>query len=244
MVMLNENKSVFVFEFVKFFNVIEEIIRCDFEKFEKEGFLKRMYGGVVLVENYNVDIFFEFRNVINIEGKKQIVLSLIKYIEDGDIFVMDLSIFVFQVVKFLKIKKKIIVIINLEQIINELKVFEDIIKVILIGGMFRNKFLLFVGLIFEQILWFLNVNKVIIFCKGFDIEKGFIELNEFEVQVKKFMIEIVDKVYMIVDYIKMNKIVLVNIVIFDDVDFIFIDKILLLSQENVIREKNVEIVYC
>lgn len=242
--MLNENKSVFVFEFVKFFNVIEEIIRCDFEKFEKEGFLKRMYGGVVLVENYNVDIFFEFRNVINIEGKKQIVLSLIKYIEDGDIFVMDLSIFVFQVVKFLKIKKKIIVIINLEQIINELKVFEDIIKVILIGGMFRNKFLLFVGLIFEQILWFLNVNKVIIFCKGFDIEKGFIELNEFEVQVKKFMIEIVDKVYMIVDYIKMNKIVLVNIVIFDDVDFIFIDKILLLSQENVIREKNVEIVYC
>lgn len=106
MAMLNENKSVLVPELAKLFNVTEETIRRDLEKLEKEGLLKRTYGGAVLVENYNVDIPFEFRNVTNIEGKKQIALSLIKYIEDGDTLVMDSSTSALQVAKLLKTKKK------------------------------------------------------------------------------------------------------------------------------------------
>jgi DeoR/GlpR family transcriptional regulator of sugar metabolism len=242
--MLNENKSVLVPELAKLFNVTEETIRRDLEKLEKEGLLKRTYGGAVLVENYNVDIPFEFRNVTNIEGKKQIALSLIKYIEDGDTLVMDSSTSALQVAKLLKTKKKITVITNSEQIINELKVFEDTIKVISTGGTLRNKSLSLVGPIAEQTLRSLNANKAIISCKGFDIEKGFTESNELEAQVKKLMIEIADKVYMIADHTKMNKTALVNIATLDDVDFIFTDKILPPSQENAIREKNVEIVYC
>jgi DeoR/GlpR family transcriptional regulator of sugar metabolism len=244
MAMLNENKSVLVPELAKLFNVTEETIRRDLEKLEKEGLLKRTYGGAVLVENYNVDIPFEFRNVTNIEGKKQIALSLIKYIEDGDTLVMDSSTSALQVAKLLKTKKKITVITNSEQIINELKVFEDTIKVISTGGTLRNKSLSLVGPIAEQTLRSLNANKAIISCKGFDIEKGFTESNELEAQVKKLMIEIADKVYMIADHTKMNKTALVNIATLDDVDFIFTDKILPPSQENAIREKNVEIVYC
>jgi len=244
MAMLNENKSVLVPELAKLFNVTEETIRRDLEKLEKEGLLKRTYGGAVLVENYNVDIPFEFRNVTNIEGKKQIALSLIKYIEDGDTLVMDSSTSALQVAKLLKTKKKITVITNSEQIINELKVFEDTIKVISTGGTLRNKSLSLVGPIAEQTLRSLNANKAIISCKGFDIEKGFTESNELEAQVKKLMIEIADKVYMIVDHTKMNKTALVNIATLDDVDFIFTDKILPPSQENAIKEKNVEIVYC
>jgi len=244
MAMLNENKSVLVPELAKLFNVTEETIRRDLEKLEKEGLLKRTYGGAVLVESYNVDIPFEFRNVTNIEGKKQIALSLIKYIEDGDTLVMDSSTSALQVAKLLKTKKKITVITNSEQIINELKVFEDTIKVISTGGTLRNKSLSLVGPIAEQTLRSLNANKAIISCKGFDIEKGFTESNELEAQVKKLMIEIADKVYMIADHTKMNKTALVNIAILDDVDFIFTDKILPPSQENAIREKNVEIVYC
>ncbi|ADQ46657.1 transcriptional regulator, DeoR family [Caldicellulosiruptor kronotskyensis 2002] len=244
MAMLNENKSVLVPELAKLFNVTEETIRRDLEKLEKEGLLKRTYGGAVLVENYNVDIPFEFRNVTNIEGKKQIALSLIKYIEDGDTLVMDSSTSALQVAKLLKTKKKITVITNSEQIISELKVFEDTIKVISTGGTLRNKSLSLVGPIAEQTLRSLNANKAIISCKGFDIEKGFTESNELEAQVKKLMIEIADKVYMIVDHTKMNKTALVNIATLDDVDFIFTDKILPPSQENAIREKNVEIVYC
>jgi len=244
MAMLNENKSVLVPELAKLFNVTEETIRRDLEKLEKEGLLKRTYGGAVLVENYNVDIPFEFRNVTNIEGKKQIALNLIKYIEDGDTLVMDSSTSALQVAKLLKTKKKITVITNSEQIINELKVFEDTIKVISTGGTLRNKSLSLVGPIAEQTLRSLNANKAIISCKGFDIEKGFTESNELEAQVKKLMIEIADKVYMIADHTKMNKTALVNIATLDDVDFIFTDKILPPSQENAIREKNVEIVYC
>jgi len=243
MAMLNENKSVLVPELAKLFNVTEETIRRDLEKLEKEGLLKRTYGGAVLVENYNVDIPFEFRNVTNIEGKKQIALTLIKYIEDGDTLVMDSSTSALQVAKLLKTKKKITVITNSEQIVNELKVFEDI-KVISTGGTLRNRSLSLVGPIAENTLKSLNANKAIISCKGFDIEKGFTESNELEAQVKKMMIEIADQIYMIVDHTKMNKIALVNIATLDDVDFIFTDKVLPPSQENAIREKNVEIVYC
>ncbi|WAM32239.1 DeoR/GlpR family DNA-binding transcription regulator [Caldicellulosiruptor naganoensis] len=243
MAMLNENKSVLVPELAKLFNVTEETIRRDLEKLEKEGLLKRTYGGAVLVENYNVDIPFEFRNVTNIEGKKQIALTLIKYIEDGDTLVMDSSTSALQVAKLLKTKKKITVITNSEQIINELKVFEDI-KVISTGGTLRNRSLSLVGPIAENTLKSLNANKAIISCKGFDIEKGFTESNELEAQVKKMMIEIAEQVYMIADHTKMNKTALVNIATLDDVDFIFTDKVLPPSQENAIREKNVEIVYC
>lgn len=243
MAMLNENKSVLVPDLAKLFNVTEETIRRDLEKLEKEGLLKRTYGGAVLVENYNVDVPFEFRNATNIEGKKQIALTLIKYIEDGDTLAMDSSTSALQVARLLKTKKNITVITNSEQIVNELRIFEDV-KVISTGGTLRHKSLSLVGPIAEQTLKTLNANKAIISCKGFDIEKGFTESNELEAQVKKTMIEISSKVYMIADHTKMTKTALVNIATLDEVDFIFTDKILLPSQENAIRDRNVEIVYC
>jgi len=243
MAMLTDNRSVEVTELAKIFDVTEETIRRDLEKLEKEGLLKRTYGGAVLLESYNVDFPFEFRKATNMEGKKNIAAKLIAYIDDGDTLMMDSSTSTLQVAKLLRTKKNITVITNSEQIINELKMFDNV-KVISTGGTLRQKSFSWVGPIAERTLRKLNANKAIISCKGFDIKRGFTESNELEANIKRVMLEMSDKIFVIADHTKIDKAALVIIATLEDVDMIFTDRTFNKDQEKSIFEKGVKIIYC
>lgn len=70
-----------------------------------------------------------------------------------------------------------IVIINLMKVVIEFGNKENIL-VILIGGILLVKLLLFVGLLVECLFEIYYVNKIFLLCKGFDINNGMSDLNE------------------------------------------------------------------
>jgi DeoR/GlpR family transcriptional regulator of sugar metabolism len=240
--MLQEKSSVMVPELSKEFNVTEETVRRDLEKLEKEGLLKRTYGGAVLNENTNVDIPLNIREVTNIEGKSLIGKKVAEYIEDGDTIILDSSSTALQVAANIKNKNKITVITNSIKVVLELADAKDC-KVISTGGSLRGSAMSFVGHMAESTIKNYNVDKAIICCKGVDKARNITESNEMEADVKKAMIDSADKVFLVVDHTKFDKVAFVKMLNFEHIDSIFTDKKLSEDWELLLNNYNIKVVY-
>lgn len=240
---LQEKNSVLVPELSKEFNVTEETIRRDLEKLEREGILKRTYGGAVLNESTNVDLPLNIREVTNKEGKEAIGTKVTDFIEDGDTILLDSSSTALQIASKIKNKKKITVITNSIKIVLELSDAKDC-RIISTGGMLRENAMSFVGHMAEQSIKNYNVDKAIISCKGVDKLKHITESNEMEAEVKKAMINSADKVFLVVDHAKFDKVAFVKMLNINAVDMIFTDRRLPEDWEQHLRNHNVEVVYC
>jgi DeoR/GlpR family transcriptional regulator of sugar metabolism len=242
MSILQEKNSVLVPELSKTFEVTEETIRRDLEKLEKEGLLKRTYGGAVINESTNADLPLNIREVTNIEGKESIAAKLVEYIEDGDTIILDSSSTALQVAKLLKNKKKITVITNSVKVVLELAASKDC-NVISTGGTLREMSMSFVGSLAENSIKNYNVDKAIISCKGLDKAKGITESNEAEAQVKKAMISVADKVFLAVDNRKFDKVAFVKLMNINDIHTMFTDEKLSEEWEQFVETHGSQIVY-
>lgn len=241
--LLEEKNSVTVLELSKIFNITEETVRRDLEKLEKEGLLKRTYGGAVAIENTNMELPLKIREVTNIDNKHNIGLKVSDYIEDGDTIALDSSTTALQVAKQIKSKKRMTVITNAISVVYELSDAKDT-TVISTGGTLRPSTMGFVGHLAEESIKKYNVDKAVISCKGIDMERGVTESNEAEAEVKKAMIDAADKVFLLADSTKFNKISFVKMLKFEVIDAIFTDKKLTEEWEQLISSKNIKLIYC
>lgn len=242
MEIINENKSVLVTELSKLFSVTEETIRRDLEKLETEGLLKRTYGGAVLHESTNVELPFNIRVGKNPEGKKAIGVKVAEFIEDGDSIILDSSSTALQVAKSIKHKRKITVITNSEKVVLELSNAVDC-KVISTGGTLKANSMSLVGHWAEKAIQNYNVDKAIISCAGASLVKGFTDSNELEAEVKKAMIDSSEKIFLVVDNTKFDKVSFTKIADFRSIDYIFTDKKLSSEWEKQIEENKIKLIY-
>ncbi|SNX53412.1 DeoR/GlpR family DNA-binding transcription regulator [Thermoanaerobacterium sp. RBIITD] len=243
MSLLQENQSVLVPELSKLFKVTEETIRRDLEKLESEGLLKRTYGGAVINESTSVDIPLNIREITNIEGKQTIGLKVAENIEDGDTLLFDSSSTVLQVAKQIKFKRKITVITNSEKVIFELSNAKDC-KVISTGGVLKANSMSLIGHWAEDAIKNFCVDKAIISCKGFDMDRGITESNEMEAEIKKAMANAAEKVFLLVDHTKFDKSSFVKMLDFNKVDYLFTDRKLSLEWEEFLQKQNIRLMYC
>lgn len=243
MSLLQENKSVMVPELSKLFDVTEETVRRDLEKLEKEGFLKRTYGGAVLTESTTADLPFTIRQVTNIESKRALGARAADFVENGDTIMLDSSSTALQVAAHLKQKKDITVITNSIHIALELSNAKDC-KVISTGGILKNDSLSFVGHWAEKALDTYHVNKAILSCKGLDLEKGIMESNEMEAEVKKQMVAAARKTILIADHAKFDRLSFVKMLGFHEVTTILTDMKLSDEWEQQLKNYHIELLYC
>jgi DeoR/GlpR family transcriptional regulator of sugar metabolism len=183
---LQKEQRVLVAELSQKYNVTEETIRRDLEKLEKEGFVKKTYGGAVLNNNTNVDLPLRIREKTNIREKQIIAKLVADLIEDGETIMLDSSSTSLMVAKNLKQLKNLTVITNSVEVLIEFAGNKGI-NVISTGGMLRDSSLSLVGKTAERTLMNFNVDKAIISCKGIDLEKGITESNESEAEIKNVM---------------------------------------------------------
>lgn len=242
MTILQEQKSVLVSNLSKKFHVTEETIRRDLEKLEREGLVKRTYGGAVLSESISIDLPFDVREITNIEEKKTIASKAAQFIEDGDTLMMDSSSTALQLTEYIKKKKNITVITNSVKMILDLNNAENV-RVICTGGDLRHSNLSFVGHISEKVIKSYHVDKTIISCKAVNMEKGILESNDSEAYVKRAMVERAQSTYLLLDNSKFDRMSFVNITGFDSIYTIFTDKKLSRDWEQFCQEKGIKIVY-
>lgn len=207
---LQKEQSVLVADLSQKYKVTEETIRRDLDKLEKEGFVKKTYGGAVLNENTNMDLPFKIRERTNKAEKTTIARLVADLIQEGETLILDSSSTSLMVAKNLKAFNNLTVITNSVEILLELSGCKGI-KLICTGGNVRDFALSLGGKIAEEALRNFNVDKVIMSCKGIHMERGITDSNEFEADLKTIMADCADEIIWAVDSSKFDKISFVKI---------------------------------
>lgn len=220
---LQREKSVLVAELSQKYNVTEETIRRDLDKLEKEGYIKKTYGGALLNENTSVEIPFKVRERTNKKEKQMIAKLVQEVIGEGESIMLDSSSTSLMVARNLKQYRKLTVITNSVEILLELSNCKNI-KVISTGGKLRESALSLGGRQAEQMLKRYNVDKAVLSCKGVSMEKGITDSNEPEAQIKSTMRECAKTTIWAIDSTKFDKISFVQLAQFKQGDIVVTDK--------------------
>lgn len=136
---LNKNYRVKVNELSELFNVSESLIRKDLQRLEREGFLKRTYGGAILNREISKGSPINTRMNINLSSKETISKKAFQLVKDGDVIFLEASSINFLVAKLIAESTKRITLITNMALIPPLFNDNEIVKLICIGGVYDNK---------------------------------------------------------------------------------------------------------
>lgn len=219
---LQDEKKVVVSELSALFDVSEETIRRDLDKLDKEGLATKSYGGAVLNENTSLDMPFNVRKKRNMKGKQMIAELVSGLIQEGEHIIVDPSTTAVSIVKALKNRKRLTVITNSIEVLVELSDVSgwDIIST---GGTMRENYLALVGPKATEVIKSFHADKVILSCKGLDLEKGITDANEMFSQVKQTMLKSAKERILVVDHTKFNNIAFSKIGDLSSIDIVVTD---------------------
>lgn len=240
--MIEEEGSVKVSKLTKLFNVSIETIRRNLETLEKEGALKRVYGGAVLKKNQVQKLNYINREKEFINEKKEIAKTAIKYIEEGQSIALNDSTTNIEVARALKENfKELTVITNSLLIANEL-VDVDNFTVICTGGILNHKERAFYGEFAESIISNFIVDKALISVSGVSLIRGITDFLPEEIQIQKKLIEISQETIVLADSSKIDTISLIKVQDIHEINLIITDSKLDSKVLNKYLKNGVEIV--
>lgn len=219
---LQDEKKVVVSELSALFDVSEETIRRDLDRLDKDGLAIKSYGGAILNENTSFDMPFNVRKKRNMQGKQVIAEIVDGLIQEGEHIIVDPSTTAVAIVKTLKSRKRLTVITNSIEVLVELADVSgwDIIST---GGTLRESYLALVGPKAMDGISSFNAEKVILSCKGIDMEKGITDANEMFSQVKQTMLKSAKQRILAVDYTKFGNVAFSQICDLASIDMVVTD---------------------
>jgi DeoR/GlpR family transcriptional regulator of sugar metabolism len=236
------DKIIYVSELSKQFMVTNETIRRDLDKLVMRGVVTRSYGGALL--NYgqiNENKNSRKKSKVNKHNKNYIVEKAVSFIKEGSTIVADSSSIVLEVLKGIKNRKDVTVITNSLEALQELS--KSNINIISTGGDVNSKSLSMQGSIAEEAIKKYNVDIALVDCKGIEINKGILDSNETEAEIKRIMIKQAIKVVLLVEHDKFDKTSLIKLFDYEDIDYIITDKKPREEWIDLLKTYNIKIIY-
>jgi len=185
--------------------VSESTIRNDLNALETEGRVKRTHGGAVLSEPaQSTNNSFSSRYHKHLAEKQAIARKASKLVRDGDSILIDASSTGYCLACELSDLRELRVITNGFEVAQEMAKNPSN-NVILIGGVVNYNTSSVTGLLSEEIIKDLFVQKTFLSCSGFTLERGMTELQLNEAQLKRKMMGSTQKLYALVDSSKFGK---------------------------------------
>jgi DeoR/GlpR family transcriptional regulator of sugar metabolism len=185
--------------------VSESTIRNDLNALESEGRVRRVHGGAVLSDPIQTgNNAFSSRYMQNLTAKRAIATHAAKLVKNGDSILIDASSTAYCFACELAQHKELRVVTNGFETALELAKNPSN-NVILIGGVVNNSGSSVTGLLSEQIIEDLYVQKAFVSCSGFTLERGMTELQLNEAQLKRKIIGSTQKMYALIDSSKFGK---------------------------------------
>ena len=218
---LIQQRSVKVAELVKEFGVSEETIRRDLSQLEREGILRKDYGGAMLVEDLQLSLAsvppVQHRAQHFTEEKERIAEAAASLVAPGSIVVMDAGS------TTLCLAKHVGAIDGLTVLTNGMNVAEqcsqnDNANVFVIGGKLIRKSMSLVGSQAEWELRKYNADIAFLGASGVSTNRGFGSFDLYEAEMKKAMVAAGRKVVILADHSKFEKQALISFATFKDVD--------------------------
>ena len=168
---LKERHSVTVNWLAKHLYIGEATIRRDLDILEKKGFVKRIYGGAILVGGSSSEIPLLLRETERRESKSIICAQAAELVNDGDIIIMDSSSTTFMLIDFLNNKKDLTIITNGAK--TAIALAETQARVYSTGGWLRKNSLSYVGHQARNFIDGIYADILFFSCRGLS-EDGFL----------------------------------------------------------------------
>ncbi|WP_256758578.1 DeoR/GlpR family DNA-binding transcription regulator [Cohnella sp. WQ 127256] len=189
--------------------VSEETIRRDLVSLEKEGHLKRVYGGAVLAKPANYEPPYLLRQQVNSEQKALIGSRAAELISSGDTIVIDVGTTTLELAKAISGKERLTVLTNsiavayhLMESLNEGR-FSG--KIIVIGGQLNPEQQSLSGALGEEVMAQFRVDKAFISVGGLSMKRGISDYDLNETILSRKMIEAADQTIVLADESKLDK---------------------------------------
>ncbi len=203
--------------------VSESTIRNDLNTLENEGRVKRTHGGAVLSEpTQNTNNSFSSRYHRNLAEKQAIARKASKLVCNGDSILIDASSTGYCLACELSKHKELRVVTNGFEVAQEMaKIASN--NVILIGGVVNDNTSSVTGLLSEEIIKDLFVQKAFLSCSGFTMASGMTELQLNEAQLKRKIMRSAQKMIALVDSSKFGKEDLTPFASIEDINVLLTD---------------------
>lgn len=245
--LIEKEESVKVVALSKLFEVTEETIRRDLEKIEKMGILKRTYGGAVIIDSGQIkeieDTPFKMRLKENITGKQKIALAIADMLGEGEVIMLDPSTTCLEIAKNIKKGKRLTVITNSISILSELSSHEEL-NILSTGGTLRKRSLSLIGPTAKENIKSYYADKAIISCKGASMDRGVMDTNELEIEIKKAMIGCAKEIVLAIDSTKIEKNSMHKLMELKNIDYIVVDQELPSLWQAYCKENNIKQIIC
>lgn len=240
--LLKTKKSVLVSELSQQFFIGEATIRRDLEKLEKKGFLKRTYGGAVLLEGLDSEIPLSIREIEQKDAKDSIGQLAARQVADGNIIIIDSSSTVLRMVPYLKAKNQLTVITNGARTAVDLGELLHV-RVYSTGGMLRENSLSYIGEAARRCISSLNADILFFSCRAISMDKGLTDISEEEAELRRLMINSCQKTILLCDSSKFDKVSFNKICGFDAIDCLITDQKPAATWADFLQAKGVEVIY-
>jgi DeoR family transcriptional regulator of aga operon/DeoR family fructose operon transcriptional repressor len=198
---IKKERTIKVTDLMKEYDLSIETIRRDLEYLEKQGHLRRVYGGAVLHGLYGEEPEYENREILNYPQKQAIGKKAAEFINDGDTLFMDVGTTTMEVAKHLRHKKNLTVITNATLIAHELMKYESC-RVILLGGELRKGERSVSGFLSDENIRLFFVTKTLLGVGGITPETGITDYYLPEAGTRRIMVEHSDEIIAVADYSK------------------------------------------
>jgi DeoR family fructose operon transcriptional repressor len=198
---LKEKETATVKELTEVTNSSEATIRRDLIELEKKALLKRVHGGATIIDD-NIELSMASKTSINKEEKEIIAKFAASLVNDGEYIFLDAGSTTFQIIKYLA-KKNIKVVTNGIDHILELAKYN--ITSYVIGGQIKETTRALIGIeAYEQLLKH-NFSRAFLGVNSLSYERGYSTPDTEEALIKKTVINLSKKSYVLADSSKFGK---------------------------------------
>ncbi len=200
---LRKQKSASVSELAKRLFASEPTIRRDLTSLEEQGFIKRVYGGAVMVGAPDREIPYDVRASEQESAKRVMASKAIRYVKKGDVVFLDGSSSAAHMVEALGGIEDIIVVTSGAR--TALALAERGVRVISTGGQMLTKSYTYVGSHAESCVRGLNIDVAFFSCRGLSDDGEMSDQSIEEINLRKVVFERSKKKVLLCDSSKFGK---------------------------------------
>ena len=219
---LTQTKSASVRMLAQKLYVSDATVRRDLNALEKQGLVRRVFGGVVLIEGDQKEIPFFAQLAQGDEHKEGIALEAIERIHNGDVLMLDASSTVGRMIRHLKRFQRLTIITNSGITMSGLQELDA--KIIISGGLMMRNSQGFVGNYAEEMVRNFNADLFFFSCGGLSADGRISDLISEETSIRRVMLSHSRKRILLCDSSKFGRECCYNLCTTDEVDEIISDQ--------------------
>jgi DeoR/GlpR family transcriptional regulator of sugar metabolism len=199
---VSEQQSIHIGELAQELGVSEMTIRRDVARLERDGFLRRTYGGATAHVTRSLELAFNARALQHAGSKRLIGMAAAELVRDASTMFVGIGTTTEQFAYFLPARQDLMVITGSIPIASLLGTRSP--RVVVLGGSVRRDELSCIGPVAAATVRRYHADVAVLGAAGLSVRHGVSELNDEEAEIQRLMAQHSDTLVVIADSTKLG----------------------------------------